>query len=641
MLQAIKKTLFRSPTIFEFFLAAALLAIPAAFFSTPEILIKEAGWSAIAAKLAWAAGIICINTFLWVCMVLTCTALKCRPSNLSLIIAFVISQIAGGFFIASNAVHYIVFNEHWNLFNVTTTIIGGLGGEAPVDVDTQPFFLLALAITLASLLGLLLVKFSPKFLSIPLSRHSSDDKALAPTAFVSWASLLVFAHTSCLWIPANWATRQIQEVVPIYNVILDEQKHSAHRFGLDTLEPNHEYKRELFASMKNAEIHVPTYKISKRPNILFLHIEGFRFDQLNEETTPNLYRFSQQKHSITLDQHFSSSNNTPSSIFSLVTGLDASYYQYFRENPSRPMPMQILEGLGYEMKLHHSGSITYQNMKSLFFDNFEAQRAGFPEHQDNDKASIDAYLQRILHTKPEAPQFTYIVFEGSHYPYWYPEDTHSKFKPALERNFKISSKSYNHMADMKKELFNRYRNSLFYVDSIIGHLLDELEANSKLDSTIIAIYGDHGEEFWENNRFGHSYSLVNEQVKVAALLHTPSQQPILKKYTAHHDFMPSIFAELGLDEYRHIFSGQSVYKKAEHDISKVAVGVVSSRKRYDYAVIGDGLKVTYNFNNELEIIKISDLNDTPLNYFSSSKVRNLILSAETNRLDLRKELSQR
>src|SRR5690606_36293306 len=54
-------------------------------------------------------------------------------------------------------------------------------------------------------------------------------------------------------------------------------------------------------------------------------------------------------------------------------------------------------------------------------------------------------------------------------------------------------------------LLNLYRNSLHYVDSLVGTVLAELRARGLLEHTIVLITGDHGQEFNDTglNFWGH------------------------------------------------------------------------------------------------------------------------------------------
>jgi arylsulfatase A-like enzyme len=79
--------------------------------------------------------------------------------------------------------------------------------------------------------------------------------------------------------------------------------------------------------------------------------------------------------------------------------------------------------------------------------------------------------------------------------------------------------------DAKHRWINRYRESLAAVDNEIGRLLGELRARADWDRTIIAVTGDHGEEFFEHGTWHHSWNqLHREGINVPLILRFPGGQ---------------------------------------------------------------------------------------------------------------------
>jgi hypothetical protein len=48
--------------------------------------------------------------------------------------------------------------------------------------------------------------------------------------------------------------------------------------------------------------------------------------------------------------------------------------------------------------------------------------------------------------------------------------------------------------------FNLYKNSAYYVDSLVGRIIDDLKRNGRLNNTMVIITGDHGQEFNDNKK---------------------------------------------------------------------------------------------------------------------------------------------
>ena len=77
-------------------------------------------------------------------------------------------------------------------------------------------------------------------------------------------------------------------------------------------------------------------------------------------------------------------------------------------------------------------------------------------------------------------------------------------------------------------------------------MLDYLEANHLLDSTIVILTGDHGEEFMEHGRWGHNSAFTEEQVRTPLVLWVPGMaHHTYSKITSHMDIAPTLITLLG------------------------------------------------------------------------------------------------
>jgi arylsulfatase A-like enzyme len=67
-----------------------------------------------------------------------------------------------------------------------------------------------------------------------------------------------------------------------------------------------------------------------------------------------------------------------------------------------------------------------------------------------------------------------------------------------------------------------YDTGLAYVDSLVGRLLQELDARGLLDKSVVVLLADHGEAFGEHGRFGHNSTAYREMMRVPLAFHLPS-----------------------------------------------------------------------------------------------------------------------
>ena len=98
-------------------------------------------------------------------------------------------------------------------------------------------------------------------------------------------------------------------------------------------------------------------------------------------------------------------------------------------------------------------------------------------------------------------------------------------------------------------MFNRYRNSVLYVDAMIGRILNTLERTGLVNRTIVMITGDHGQEFGEHGFFGHGSAFTPEQTHVPLILYLPGVPFHEHTHrTHHHDLPATMLAQLGVDD---------------------------------------------------------------------------------------------
>jgi len=96
-----------------------------------------------------------------------------------------------------------------------------------------------------------------------------------------------------------------------------------------------------------------------------------------------------------------------------------------------------------------------------------------------------------------------------------------------------------------------YDAELAFVDQNIARLLETLKAEGRLENALVVITGDHGEEFWENGRFGHRAGLRDEVLRVPLIVWGPGLVPagrVIEDDVAIYDVLPTLIDYAGLPE---------------------------------------------------------------------------------------------
>lgn len=341
-------------------------------------------------------------------------------------------------------------------------------------------------------------------------------------------------------------------------------------------------------------------------NIVWLVAESLRFDMLDPKIMPRLWAFSND--ALRLEKHFSGGNLTQMGVFSMFYGLYGSNWFPMRAAQRAPVLMDVLQQQRYQFALHTSQRFTYPAFDKTVFVNMRPEdmhplEAGAPAWQ-RDAKNIDDILAFIDRRDPSRPFMGYMFFESTHAPYDFPQEAVIA-EPYLE-NFNYLTADF---ATQTPQIKNRYINAARHVDGQIGRVIGHLKARGLLDRTIVIVLGDHGEEFMERGRWGHSAEFNRFQTGTPAVIRVPGQAPrVVTGITSHLDIPATLMPLLGVknpsSDYSH---GYDLLARDYH--RDYAVAADWNRIAY----IGSDFKVSFPVN-ALGAIRneVTDGDDRPL-----------------------------
>lgn len=284
-------------------------------------------------------------------------------------------------------------------------------------------------------------------------------------------------------------------------------------------------------------------QLPERPlNLLLIVIDGWRFDALNTAMTPNLERFAAG--SWRFEDHFSSANCTRFGIFGLFYGLYGTYWPAFLAEQRPPVLLESLKRSDYRMGVFASASLTSPEFDRTVFagirDRIDLRQPG-ETPAERDRVITDKMKTFLTQQEGKQPFFGFLFYDAPHgkdYP-----ETMTRFTPVWDTvDYLALDNDFDPLP-----YYNRYRNAVFYVDSLVGEVLDTLEDRGLTDSTVIAVVGDHGEEFNEHrlNYWGHNGNFGHYQVGTPLLLAFPGEEPrIFRHRTSHLDVAPTLLRRL-------------------------------------------------------------------------------------------------
>jgi glucan phosphoethanolaminetransferase (alkaline phosphatase superfamily) len=301
----------------------------------------------------------------------------------------------------------------------------------------------------------------------------------------------------------------------------------------------------------------PTSRIPHPRNIIWINLESFRFDAIEQSAMPRLSA-SASRFQIRLDrQHWSGGNATQFGIFSQLTGL-SGYHLHTLSRANMPSPfLALLARNGYRLRVAKKNQLRYIDLSVLLPPDTVQQDIATGARDVEDGRMVDAYLQDRATRNSAAPSFDFIAFDATHWPYSFPAE-HALFKPAPPVT---GSQAILGFREELSILRNRYRNSLHFADEQIARIFADLEARKDFDSSIIVILGDHGEEFQERGQMTHAAVLNDFQARTPLWIHLPEiEASALPRDvpTTHMDVVPTILQSLGFREDVLYTQGQSL-----------------------------------------------------------------------------------
>ena len=294
-------------------------------------------------------------------------------------------------------------------------------------------------------------------------------------------------------------------------------------------------------------------------------------------TSPRLDAFA--KRAVVFENAFTVAPSTPPAMAALMTGRLPHYDRRLRWNdqvahgmlrffpngkgrglpPSLPTLAARFERGGYRT----AAVVTNLYVKSLYgFDR------GFDHYQEIFRDDVHVYglatqvvdaALEILDDDSEEPFFLYRHFMDPHDPYL-PPVSHREaiaFEPVPDLDDRQLNRRWVHapynesaerIVEMTEHARGLYDASVRYMDDELGRLLDAFAAGRSMDRTLIAIVGDHGEEFFEHGSNRHRGTVYDELLRVPLLVRLPGVHPRqVKGLVRHFDAGATLLDFAGLE----------------------------------------------------------------------------------------------
>lgn len=327
-------------------------------------------------------------------------------------------------------------------------------------------------------------------------------------------------------------------------------------------------------------------------NLLVILVDAMRADMLDPQVTPNIYQFSRGAGDF--KHHFSGGNSSRMGVFSFFYGLPANYWKVFEAQQKAPVMMDELQRQGYQFGIFGSGPLhrpvsldrtAFANLSGFQVEIEADPNTGWAKDRLITDNWIEWLSQRGKQQDAKQPFFGFLFYDGPTTKS-YPPEYQSRVDGLEEQG--ISNK------------FARYQTSVQYDDELIARVLADLEQRQLLESTVVLISSDHGQEFDDSGQGfnGHGSAYNRYQLQVPFILHWPGEAPA--KYThrtSHADWVVTVMQKLlgcSSPSETYVSRGKDLYQA--EDWSWLIAG-----SYHNFAIVSPEQTVVSHLNGSMEV----------------------------------------
>ena len=281
-----------------------------------------------------------------------------------------------------------------------------------------------------------------------------------------------------------------------------------------------------------------------RPNILLISIDTLRADHLgcygyDRPTSPNIDSLARK--GVLFEDAFSPASWTLPGHMSIFTSLYPSFHKLthnamlgnLRLDSSERTITELLRGLGYRT----ASFVTHPFLAAAWgfdrgFDLYVRKETGLANAAEQTERALRWLEWHLYHERrglEPSGFFLFLHYIDPHETYKAPQPFRDRYTGSYEGQLRpddhlvtvFLENDFESQADYQYTLA-LYDGEISYVDHEIGRLLRSLDDLGLLDSTVIVLTSDHGEEFKEHGGMGHATTVYAEQLHVPLIISYPA-----------------------------------------------------------------------------------------------------------------------
>jgi arylsulfatase A-like enzyme len=288
---------------------------------------------------------------------------------------------------------------------------------------------------------------------------------------------------------------------------------------------------------------------AERPNVLLISLDTLRSDRLDvygnvHPTCPNLRKMVE--HGVVFTRSYSTSSWTLPAHASVFTGLPPHQHGCtefeHKIHDSLPVLAEDLAAIGYSCAAFvndrplalrlgfNRGFALYDNYTVALEGTLESDKeAQEPKYEETITSTVitRSAVNWLRKTSGKGqPFFLFLHYFDIHHNYIAPGKYRTMFDPDYRgwvdgtlpqgRDTKFQERDREHLLAL-------YDGEIAWVDEHLGKIFDELDKLGLRQSTVIVVFGDHGEEFNEHGKYFHAHTLYEELVRTPILVAWPER----------------------------------------------------------------------------------------------------------------------
>ena len=443
---------------------------------------------------------------------------------------------------------YKVFKFHIN--GMVVNILTSPDAMDSIQAGIMPVIaLFSVIIALVAFEFFLIKKLDKTDASSKLSLNSRLNKLIIIPLILIVLSEKVAYGLSSLFL--NRAVTSKFKVIPLYQP-LTFSRIAAKYFDF---KPKVEAKNTI---QVNADFNYPIKPIAlidkpQKPNIFIFASDSISATRINQKISPHLQSFKQS--SIVLNNHHSGGNSTRFGIFSLMYGLNASYWFTAEEAKKGSVLFDVLKQLDYQINITSSTSTNWPEFKNTCYvniqDSIKDDFQGKPWEKDQQSANY--FINWVESQNTNKPIFSFVFLDAPH-GYSFPDEVNP---------FQVSQQQINYLtvkagSEEIKTVEKQHNNAIYYNDMLFEKMIAKLKQKGLYKDSLIIFTSDHGQEFFEFGNFGHNTNFSSAQTQVPMFIKLPDylKEKInlpkaltnnsLKNLSSHIDIIPTLLTLIGV-----------------------------------------------------------------------------------------------